>query len=70
MSLYGETIARGNLVSILQSIGAAGLGTLGNFLSSSFGAAIGAIGGSNLAVFIEMNKDSLTIIRDQINDLS
>ncbi|CAB4377167.1 unnamed protein product [Rhizophagus irregularis] len=57
MSLYGGMIARGSLVSILQSIGAAGLGTLGTSISSSFGAAIGiligAIGGSNLATYFK-----------------
>jgi hypothetical protein len=57
MSLYGGMIARGSLVSILQSIGAAGLGTLGLFLSSSFGAAIGiligAIGGTKLATYLK-----------------
>ncbi|RGB37890.1 hypothetical protein C1646_780150 [Rhizophagus diaphanus] len=58
--IYGlgfGTIARGSLISILQSVGAAGLGTLGTFLSSSFGAAIGiligAIGGSNLASYLK-----------------
>ncbi|CAB4410056.1 unnamed protein product [Rhizophagus irregularis] len=57
MSLYGGMIARGSLISLLQSIGAAGLGTLGTSLSSSFGAAIGiligAIGGSNLATYFK-----------------
>ncbi|GBB89206.1 hypothetical protein RclHR1_01590011 [Rhizophagus clarus] len=56
MSLYGGMIARGSLVSILQSIGAAGLGSLGIFLSSSFGATIGiligAIGGSKFATYL------------------
>ncbi|RGB37895.1 hypothetical protein C1646_740890 [Rhizophagus diaphanus] len=55
MSLHGGVIARGSLISILQSIGAAGLGSLGIFLSSSVGGAIGiligAIGGSNLASY-------------------
>ncbi|CAG8697324.1 uncharacterized protein OCT59_006307 [Rhizophagus irregularis] len=55
MSLHGGMIARGSLISILQSIGAAGLGPLGIFLTSSFGGAIGiligAIGGSNLASY-------------------
>ncbi|GBB89202.1 hypothetical protein RclHR1_01590007 [Rhizophagus clarus] len=57
MSLYGGTIARGSIISVLQSTGAAGLGTLGTFLSGSFGAAvgilIGAIGGSNLATYLK-----------------
>jgi hypothetical protein len=52
MSLYGGMIQRGSLVSVLQSIGAAGLGALGT-ISSTFGAAIGvligAIGGQKLA---------------------
>ncbi|CAB4377166.1 unnamed protein product [Rhizophagus irregularis] len=56
MSLYEGTIVRGSLVSILQSIGAAGLGTLGTTISSGFGAAIGtligAIGGSKLASYL------------------
>ncbi|CAB4377161.1 hypothetical protein RhiirA5_494146 [Rhizophagus irregularis] len=68
MSLYGGTIARGSLISILQSVGAAGLGTLGTFLSSSFGAAIGiligAIGGSNLASYLK--EMDLTEFENQI----
>ncbi|EXX68851.1 uncharacterized protein OCT59_006308 [Rhizophagus irregularis] len=56
MSLYRGTIARGSVVSILQSIGAVGLGALSIFLSSGFGAAIGiligAIGGFKLAEYL------------------
>src|SRR2546430_1929416 len=55
MSLSGGMVARGSLLSILQSIGAAGLGTLGTLISSGLGAAIGiligAIGGSKLAKY-------------------
>ncbi|RIA79115.1 hypothetical protein C1645_841487 [Glomus cerebriforme] len=63
MSLHGGIIARGSLLSILQSIGAAGLGTLGVTISSGFGATIGiligAVGGSKLATYfneIELNE--------------
>ncbi|GBB89205.1 hypothetical protein RclHR1_01590010 [Rhizophagus clarus] len=63
MSLYKGIIARGSLVSILQSIGAAGLGALGIILSSGFGAAIvillGAIYAPKLAKYIkemELNR--------------
>ncbi|GES87213.1 interferon alpha-inducible protein 27-like protein 1 [Rhizophagus clarus] len=56
MSLYEGTIASGSLVSILQSIGAAGLGVLGTSISSGFGAAIGiiigAISGSELTKYL------------------
>ncbi|GBC06581.1 hypothetical protein RclHR1_06930010 [Rhizophagus clarus] len=52
MSLHKSIIVRGSLLSILQSLGASGLGTLGISISSSFGAAIGilirVIGGSKL----------------------
>ncbi|CAB4410041.1 unnamed protein product [Rhizophagus irregularis] len=51
---------RGRLVSILQSIGAAGLGTLGTSISSSFGAAIGtligAIGGPKACNIFKRNQ--------------
>jgi hypothetical protein len=57
MSLYGGMIVRGSLVAILQSIGAAGLGTLGISISGGFGAAIGtligAIGGTKLADYFK-----------------
>ncbi|GBB89207.1 hypothetical protein RclHR1_01590012 [Rhizophagus clarus] len=57
MSLHNGMIVRGSLLSILQSIGASGLGSLGISISSSFGAAIGiligVIGGSKLGKFIE-----------------
>ncbi|CAB4480091.1 hypothetical protein RhiirA5_407583 [Rhizophagus irregularis] len=48
---------RGRLVSILQSIGAAGLGTLGTSISSSFGAAIGTlIGGPKACNIFKRNQ--------------
>jgi Na+/phosphate symporter len=51
---------RRRLVSILQSIGAAGLGTLGTSISSSFGAAIGtligAIGGPKACNIFKRNQ--------------
>ncbi|GBB89209.1 hypothetical protein RclHR1_01590014 [Rhizophagus clarus] len=57
MSLYEGTIASGSLVSILQSIGAAGLGSLGTSISSGFGASIGiligSLGGSEFAKYIK-----------------
>ncbi|RGB37891.1 hypothetical protein C1646_740887 [Rhizophagus diaphanus] len=72
MSLYGGVIAHGSLVSILQSIGAAGLGPLGIFLSSSFGAAIGiligAIGGSKLARYIE-ERDLIGVEKQMLKSL-
>jgi hypothetical protein len=66
MSLHGGMVARGSLLSILQSIGTAGLGTFGISISSSFGAAvgilIGAIGGSKLtAYFGEMDLNGTEI---------
>ncbi|CAB4480090.1 hypothetical protein RhiirA5_480693 [Rhizophagus irregularis] len=72
MSLYGGVIAHGSLVSILQSIGAAGLGSLGIFSSSSFGAAIGiligAIDGSNLARYIE-ERDLIGVEKQMLKSL-
>ncbi|RIA87162.1 hypothetical protein C1645_807443 [Glomus cerebriforme] len=69
MSLYGGMVQRGSLLSILQSIGAAGLGSLGTSISSGFGAAIGiligAIGGSELATYfskLELNEPEEQIL--------
>src|ERR1043166_5937431 len=44
MSLYGGVIPRGSLVSVLQSIGAAGLGPLGKALVGALKILIGAVG--------------------------
>ncbi|RIA94510.1 hypothetical protein C1645_817869 [Glomus cerebriforme] len=63
MSLYEGMVERESLLSVLQSFGAAGLGSLGTSISSGFGAAIGiligAICGSELATHfnkMELNE--------------
>ncbi|RIA90642.1 hypothetical protein C1645_823093 [Glomus cerebriforme] len=69
MSWYGGTITTGSVISILQSIGAVGLGPFAIYLSSGIGAAIGtiigAIGGSELAKYfnkMELNDSETKIL--------
>jgi hypothetical protein len=73
MSLYGGTIARGSLVSILQSIGAAGLGAIGTTITSGLGIAlgtlVGAIGGSKLADYfkeLDLNDSERPILESLV----
>ncbi|ORZ12955.1 hypothetical protein BCR41DRAFT_355959 [Lobosporangium transversale] len=47
MSSYGGTVAAGSACAVLQSIGAAGLGTVGTIIS---GATVGAVAAGTTAV--------------------
>ena len=38
MSLYGGTVPSGSVVAVLQSIGAAGMGSVGTAITAAFGA--------------------------------